>query len=276
MIIDYKKEKIYDIISKKPYGRALFVFDHGLGDLINFLPLFNEIKRLFPRCVFEIGTPISRNNSYLHPSIIPLGDNFRAIIPYCTHIFKIQYPEPTMEEKNSGIRKPYFCNTREMGIPNFIWKPYTFNWSINNNGSNKVGVHFTGSTNPKAKNIDFKIMESIWNEIEKCGYIPIETHMNCGNTLDKSYPSFINDTNSLRFNNLDLSILIDNIKECKFFFGIDSGPFYLACAILGTDRCIFLEKNMDLNWYFPYPMKCIDTKKYKKGDIKKVLQNLQH
>ena len=45
-----------------------------------------------------------------------------------------------------------------MGIPNFIWKPYNFGLNIDNNGSKKIGIHFTGSTNSKMKNIDFKVI----------------------------------------------------------------------------------------------------------------------
>lgn len=276
MITDFKNKKVYEFIKDYPRGRVLFIFDHGLGDLINFLPLYDKMAELFPRCSFRIGTPIVRRNAPLHSEIITLGDNFRTIIPYYSHIFKIGYPEPSIEERNQGLRKPYLCNLREMGIPNFIWKPYNFKYNINNNGSKKVGVHFTGSTNPKAKNIDFNIMEKIWREIEECGYKPFEMHINCDNTLNTSYPSFINELNSLRFiNSINLQLLIDNIKECKFFFGIDSGPFYLACALLGTDKCTFLEYKMPLDWYFPYPMKIIDTKTYKKGAIKRVIQSLQ-
>jgi len=274
-VTDFRKEKIYNIIKRQPYGRVLFIFDHGLGDLINFLPLYDDIKRLFPRCDFKIGTPKYRYNTYLHSSIIPLGDDFRSIISYCNYVFRINYSEPSIEEKNQGLRKPYLCNLKEMGIPNFIWKPYKFNWIINNNGSNKVGIHFTGSTNPKAKNIDFNIIDSIWKEIKESGYTPFEMHMNCSNTLDRNYPTFINEENSLRFGSLDLQLLIDNIRECKLFFGVDSGPFYLAAAILGTDKCIFLKNKIELDWYFPYPMKIIDTKGYKYGMVKKAIQNLK-
>jgi hypothetical protein len=275
MITKYTSKKVYDYIKEKPYGRVLYVFDHGLGDLVNFLPLYDSMKALFPRCIFDIGTPMYRNNVYLHSSIVSLGDNFRGMIPLCNHIFKINYPEPSIEERSKGLRKPYLCNLKEMGIPNFIWKPYKYNWVINNNGSKRIGVHFTGSTNPRAKNIDFNVMENIWKEIEESGYIPFEMHMNCSNTLDRSYPTFINETNSLRFGSLSLQLLIDSIRECKLFFGVDSGPFYLAAAILGTDKCIFLKNNMELDWYFPYPMKMIDTKKYKYGMIKKVIQSLK-
>lgn len=275
MITKYTSKKVYDYIKEKPYGRVLYTFDHGLGDLINFLPLYDEMKKLFPRCVFEIGTPMYRYyNTYLHSSIVSLGDNFRSMILLCTHIFKISYPEPSIEERNQGLRKPYLCNLKEMGIPNFIWKPYKYNWAINNNGSKRIGVHFTGSTNPRAKNIDFNVVESIWMEIEESGYTPFEMHMNCSNTLNRNYPTFINEINSLRFGSLDLQLLIDNIRECKLFFGVDSGPFYLAAAILGTDKCIFLKNKIELDWYFPYSMKCINTKIYKKGDIKKLFRNL--
>jgi ADP-heptose:LPS heptosyltransferase len=275
--VDYREKKVYDYLKRKPYGKVLFIFDHGLGDLINFLPLYNSIRSFFPDCTFKIGVPEKRKYTKdIHRSIILLGDSFRSTMQYYQHIFKIYYREPLVEEKNSGLQKPYLCNIQEMGIPNFIWKPFKYSdFVVDLNGSSYIGVHFTGSTNPNLKNVNFEIMEKIWREIEDCGYTPFDVHMDCCTTLNKKYPDFINEENSLRFSELDISKLIESICKCNYFFGIDSGPFYLASSILGVDRCVFLKNKVNVEWYFPNQVNVIDTRKYQYGVIKRMLRKLE-
>jgi hypothetical protein len=277
MIVDYKDKKVYDHLKLRPYGKVLFIFDHGLGDLINFFPLYESMKNLFPNCTFKIGVPEKRKYTQeLHPSIISLDNSFRSKMYLYQHIFRIHYKEPSIEERFEGIKKPYLCNSLEIGIPNLIWKPFKHSdFVINSNDSVHIGVHFTGSTNPRFKNINFSIMERIWKEIEECGCIPFDVHMDCYTTLDKNFPKFINKSNSLRFKKINMELLIYAIKQCKFFFGIDSGPFYLATSILGVNKCIFLKNKMDINWYFPNPVKIIDTLNYNNGTVTKLLETLE-
>lgn len=275
MISDFKNKKIYQYLKEGGGGRVLFIFNHGIGDLINFLSSYERLKELFPNYLFKIGTPNYRKNQCLYPDIISLDDNYRSMIRYYRYIFRVSYPEPTIINRREGIRKPYLCNIEELGIPNFVWKPFRYNNGfIYNKNSNLVGVHFTGNSNPKNKNIDFKIMEKIWKEIEEYGFIPFEVHMDSSNVIDRNFPDFINESNSLRFEKPDLELLMNKIKDCRYFLGVDSGPLYLSCSILGVDKCIFLKNMMDINWYFPYTINEIDTKKYKSSDIKRVLQSL--
>jgi hypothetical protein len=135
-------------------GKVLLIFNHGIGDLLMFLPIYEELKRFFPNYLFKIGTPNYRENECLYPDIIPLGDEYRSMIRHYTYIFRIGYPEPTIQHRNKGIRKPYLCNMEEIGLPNFIWKPFKYENGFHVNKHSKlVGVHFTGNSNPKNKNI---------------------------------------------------------------------------------------------------------------------------
>lgn len=276
MIDDFKNKKIYQYLKEGGGGKVLLIFNHGIGDLINFLSSYEKLKKLFPNYIFKLGTPNYRKNQCLHPDIIILGDEYRSMIRYYKYIFRIGYPEPTIIHREKKIRKPYLCNIEELGIPNFVWEPFKYNngFAINKN-SKIVGIHFTGNSNPKNKNISFEKIEKIWGEIEGLGFIPFEIHMDSSNIIDRSFPSFVNKYNSLRFVSPDLQIMMDKIKECRYFFGVDSGPLYLSCSILGVENCIFLEHMMNIDWYFPYPIKRIDTKKYTFGDVRRIIQSLQ-
>lgn len=275
MVTDYRNKKVYDYLKDYPRGRVLFIFNHGLGDLINFLPLYDKMVELFPRCTFKIGTPISRKNGQLHPQIISLGDGFRATLQYYSHIFRINYPEPSIEDRNQGLIKPYICNLREMGIPNFVWKTYDFKYNINTSKLKRIGFHFTGDTNHSLKNIDFKIIEKMWREVDKLGYEPFDVHSNTGNTKFIDYPSFINNNNSLRFQKFDIKELISIIKSCKYFIGIESGPLYLANSILGSHNVIGVENKMKISWYLPEKIIIIDSKQYGDLQLTKLLSYLE-
>lgn len=275
MICDFTKKKVYNYLEERPYtGKALFIFNHGLGDLINFLPLFERLKKLFPYWRFKIGCAADRRLDCLSSSIITLDYDFRTYLSQYTYIFKISYPEPCIQDKRDKKYKPYICNEMEIGIPNFEWKPFKLNINLNNENSNIIGVHFTGNTNPKLKNINFLKMEMIWREIKNSGYDPFEVHMNTTNTYDLDYPSFINSNNSLRFKKSDLRLILDTVKKCKYFIGIDSGPFYLAGSVLGLDRCIGLENKIKFSWYLPYNISLINSDNYENGMVEKLLKNL--
>lgn len=274
IINDFTHKKVYDYLKVRQNGRALFIFNHGLGDFINFLPLLKHLKNIFPNWIFKLGCGGDRNVSSIIPDCILLSHDIRMLLSQYTYIFRLGYPEPNIVERKMGKIKPYLCNEKEMGLPDFKWEPYKLNVSLNNEKSNMVGVHFTGNTNPKLKNINFIKMEMIWRELKSQGFFPFEVHMNNSNTMDLNFPSFINAENSLRFQKPNLNLMINTISKCKYFIGIDSGPLYLAGSILGYDNVIGLENRIRIRWYLPYNIPIIDTNNYVKNDIKNIFNNL--
>lgn len=275
MITDFRKKKVCDYLKENHNGKVLLIFDHGLGDLINFFPIYDSLNKRYPNYRFDIGTPLRRNNSYLHRAIISLGDNFRDLISSYSYIFKIAYTEPTIEEKKNGIQKPYLCNIKEIGLPNFVWKPYIFDQNKEQNKElNRIGFHYTGDTNPGLKNINFKIVEKIWLELKENGYSPYEVHFNTKNTRNQDYPDFINEDNSSRFQRFDIRKLTDIINTCKYFIGIESGPLYLAYS-LGKE-VIGIENRMKIKWYSPIQIPIIDSNHYNNYDIFQYIKPLKN
>lgn len=265
ILYDFKKCKIVDYLNKYKNGAACFLFSHGLGDYINFIPLFESLKKEYPDWRLHLYSRSYYNRIYLKSMEIP--EDIRTLYRKYSYIFRISYPELTKEERYRWT-KVENCNLKEIGLDNFEWKPYNLM-----NGYNKeskiIGFHGFGNTNIKNKNIDLYKMEQIWCEIKELKYEPFEIHINDGNLC---CPYFINRNNSLRFNDPDINLFIKKIRECKYFIGIESGPFYLAGSILGYNKIIALEKYLKFN-HIPINYNLIDIKYYEKNSIKnKILE----
>lgn len=255
-------------------GRSLFIFDHGLGDLINFMPVWYEfIKQagITP----ELGSSAKRQFNLIVPSILSVDKSFNK--RKYSYIYKILYPDP----KNSSIpidisdepAKPYICAYYELGLNEFTWKPYQMFNKFFDKHSRRVGVHLFGHTGMDKKFCPVDVAEQIWQEIIEAGYEPFECHM----TPDfaDEYPDYIEAELmdcltaecSIRYEKADLAKMIREIGKCKFFIGVDSGPIYLASALLGTDYIIGLENQKKHNNFIPKHIVTVPVLNYTSGII---------
>jgi len=160
----------------------------------------------------------------------------------------------------------------------FTWKPYRMlnRWKVNN--SKRVGIHLFGHTGMDKKFCPVDVAEEIWHEIISAGYKPYEIHMTPNFASD--YPDFIeadyidciNKSCSLRYTEPNLLRMIQETGKCKFFVGVDSGPIYLASALLGTDRLIGLENQKKHNNFLPKHITTVSVNEYKSGTIYKQLK----
>ena len=281
--VRYKEQNIYDFcLSQLSGGKILLIFNHGLGDFINFMPLYLELKnKLTPKWRFQLGGDIHRGFQYLiGEEYVPINNyGVRELQRLYTKIVRTVYPEPTIEQKERGHTKPYCCNDHEIGLPNFIWTPWR-NKKINPiiSSSNKIGVHFFGNTNAKFKNTNSETAEIIWNEIKEMGYAPFEVHQFHNFTFDTNLwnPLFIAKNETLRYLKADLRKMVSAIQDCKYFVGVDSGPLYLASSILGSDNCVGLEREYKISWYNPSITNIINTSNYKKGSITQLIGKLDN
>jgi len=273
--------KPIDEIKRNP-GRSLFIFDHGLGDLINFMPVWTEFIRqagIAP----TLGSSAKRQFNLINPNIISFDESFNK--RKYSYIYRILYPDP----KNSSIpidisdepAKPYICAYYELGMEEFVWKPFRMNNKFSNKNSKRVGVHLFGHTGMDKKFCPVNVAEQIWNEIIEAGYTPFECHMTPG--FADEYPDYfeaetmecINSDCSLRYEKANLSKMIDEIGKCKFFIGVDSGPIYLASALLGTDYIVGLENQKKHNNFLPKHIVTIPVLNYKSGMILKQLNSME-
>jgi len=255
IISDYRNRKVVDYLKTKRNGKALLIFRHGLGDIINFFPIFEELKRIHPEWIFNLGLDKDRNLSFLHKNTFEYDRfNFKDLHRRFTFFFSIFYKEPY----DNLIDKPTWCNLNEIGLKNFIWKPYKMVIK-RNEIKDRVGVHFFGSTNQTNKSLNTEEANMFWNNILTVGKKPFEIHNPKHNVC--SGPSlgfdFDKTPNTIRFNNPNIKEIINEINKCEFFIGIDSGILYLATTILGVDKCIGIEKNYRISKYFPYELKTI-------------------
>lgn len=268
---------------KRAINGSLFVFDHGLGDLINYLPVHKEFCKQTNSKV-RIAASAKRQFDLIDPSIISLTGLESDFNRRFDYIYRVQYPDssnatPPIELHNESA-KPYLCAHYELGMSDFTWTPFKMKNQWENPKSNRVGVHLFGHTGMQRKFCPYSIIELIWNEIIDAGYEPFEVHMipNFANEYngqddicDDSFP-LANKSNSLRFEKPDLKRMIEEIGKCKFFVGIDSGPIYLASALIGCDNIIGLTNLKHHNHFIPKHISTVGVGSYKAGSIKRILK----
>jgi hypothetical protein len=262
--------------------RSLFIFDHGLGDLINFLPVWFEfINQVGIKPA--LGSNSKRQFDLINSNILTINESFNKRT--YDYIYKILYPDP----KNSSIpidisdepAKPYICAYYELGMEEFTWKPFVMHNKYKKENSKRVGVHLFGHTGMDKKFCPVDVAEQIWQEIIEAGYEPYECHMTPG--FADEYPDFIEADSmecltsdcSLRYEKADLGKMIEEIGKCKFFIGVDSGPIYLASALLGTDYIIGLENQKKHNNFLPKHIVTVPVLNYKPGIIFKQINSME-
>ena len=261
---------------------ALFVFEHGLGDLINFLPVHREFCRQIKKKVV-IASSAKRQFNRIDKNILSLGGNETLIRQRFDYIYRVNYPDsinsyPPIEFHNEAA-KPYLCAYYELGMSEFTWKPYRMKNQWIDPNSNRIGVHLFGHTGMNQKFCPQDVTKAIWNEIIEAGYEPYEVHMvpQFANEYSKNDRgcddlNLINKSNSLRFEEPDLARMIEETGKCKFFIGIDSGPIYLASILLGCDNLIGLTNMKRHDHFLPKHISTVNVKNYKKGSIKRIIE----
>jgi ADP-heptose:LPS heptosyltransferase len=270
--------KPFDVVQRK-IGRCLFIFDHGLGDFILFMPVFKEFIRQTQVNV-KLASSTKRQFHLINPSIVNIDNDFNK--RQYSYVYRICYPDP----QNTSIpidvsdesSKPYICAVYELGLKEFVWKPYRITNKNFNPNSKRIGVHFFGHTGMDKKFCPVSTAERVWNEIVEAGYEPFEVHMTP--KFANEYPDFleaetldcINDKCSLRFEEPNLGRMIEEIGKCRFFIGIDSGPVYLASALLGVDHIIGLENQKRHNNFLPKHIVTIPVMGYVPGTTYKQIK----
>jgi len=275
----YGSMKPMELVKRSVKG-ALFVFEHGLGDLINYLPVHKEFCRQ-SKIKVTLGSSSKRQFNLIDPKIIIVGNDTDIRSRYDIH-YRVHYPDSIDShypiELHNEPAKPYLCAIHEMGMRDFIWKPFRMTNKTFNPDSKRVGVHFFGHTGMLDKFVPQEIVYKVWKEIEDAGFEPFEMHMRPGfskeyKCSDRGTDDFCLATkkNSLRFEEPDLKRMIEEIGKCKFFIGIDSGPIYLAGALLGHDRLIGLINGKRHDHFMPCHISTTKVSSYKDGSIFRIL-----
>ena len=273
-INNFESTKVYDYLKNSDPCDVLLIFQHGLGDVIIFLSIFKRLKQDFPYHNIKIGAETGRNYHLLLPDIfIPVDDNNKIDLKF-KYVFQISYPEPPHEFKVTNLNvnvKPYLCNTKEIGIPDFIWSPYLNNIYKPIEKTQTIGLNFNGNSCANLKNCNIIISRKIWNEVRQAGYRQFELYIDYKYLLPSSKNRFelADPKDTFRYKrSATLVDLAKKIMECKYVISIDSGTLYLAGFILGYDKVIALQSN---KWYipryFPGALNIINISDYRNGII---------
>ena len=268
---------------RKAVRGSLFVFEHGLGDLINYLPVHKEFCKQTDRRI-ALAASAKRQFHLIDPNIISLNGDEANLRNTFDYIYRVHYPDSKNSfppiELHDEAAKPYLCAYYELGMSEFTWTPFRMQnkWKVNN--SKRVGVHLFGHTGMNTKLCPNMVAELIWNEIIEAGYEPYEVHMipqfakeyslndrGCDDNLP-----MINKTNSLRFEEPNLARMIEEAGKCKYFIGIDSGPIYLATALIGCNNVIGLTNKKRHDHFLPKHISTVNVGNYKHGSVKRILK----
>lgn len=266
----------------KKYRRSLFIFNHGLGDIINFLPVWDEFCRQVDVKV-NLGCAEKRQFHLLSNKILNINESYNRSFDF---IYKVAYPDskdPSIPiEHHDDPPKPYLCAYYELGMSKFMWTPWRRTNPWFNKDSKRVGVHLFGHTGMMYKFCPTNVSFQIWNEIVEAGYEPFECHMKPDwakeyKFSDRGQDEFklVNKNNSLRFEEPNLNRLMEEIGKCKFFIGVDSGPIYLASALLGTDKLIGLTNQKLHSHFLPVHINMVSVNNYKSGTIINKLKQME-
>jgi hypothetical protein len=257
---------------KNSSKRSIFIFDHGLGDFINFLPVHEEFQRQTNVNV-SIASAKARQFDVIYPGVLDLDSISPRVFGF---IYKIIYPDTKVSnvpiELYDEPNKPYLCAYYELKMNRFVWKPFKIKVKKPIVKSKRIGVSFFGHTGFNEKFCSLPIAKQIWKEIIEAGFCPFECHMrpdfrsrynDCGN--DEC--PFIGENETIRYKKPDMKIMMDTIGSCCYFIGVDAGPLYLAASILGHENVIGLENKKKIAYYSPKHVVTVSIKEYQPGVI---------
>ena len=113
--------------SVKKYKKSLFIFEHGLGDLINYLHVHQEFCNQTQKKVKLIASD-KRQFHLIDPNILSLHPNNDSVSREYDYVYRINYPDSTNStppiEFHDESAKPYLCAFYELGMKDFTWTPY--------------------------------------------------------------------------------------------------------------------------------------------------------
>lgn len=262
---------------KETKGKSLLIFNHGLGDFCNFLPVFIELQKQTKRKIY-LGADKKRQFNIIYPEILSLDKN--SNLKEFDFVYTIRYPEPISNcsfiEQTEELSKPYICAYFELGMSEFVWCPYIIQAENKEKNNKRIGLHFFGHTSKDKKFCSVLTAETIWEEIKELGYEPFEIHQISEKKFFDSQDTLkqINESNSLRFQKANLRTMIEEINKCQYFFGVDSGPVYLALSILKRKNIMFLQNKKKMSMYVPVSVSTLDTSNYRKGGVLDFLTSL--
>lgn len=304
------KSKLINYLHSGNNCSALIISDHGLGDVVEFLSLFEMTQKRYPNWDLYFGYHPSLDFKLLHPKSYPITElNKEYTLPIgrsivqmpnvlqrydldklsekFDYIFAIQmydYKHPINPHTKIPNPKPKLemCKVLEFGYPEETpIEKYRLNINLNNSDNKYIAFHCDGNTDKMIKTPTLQEQELIWNEIKDAGFTPIDIHLNSRVTISnsiKNLPPFMKEEESIRDSGGGLELLLNTISKCVGIVGILSGPLHLSNCILEENKCIGLQKGFTIsNYILNSKMNVLDINKgYEKGSVYNILKGFKN
>lgn len=260
-----QEKKLSSYLDEKKYKKVLIVFWHGVGDVVQFLNIFDKLKELYPEIHFDIALQKGLDQETMIPDAV-LIENLDNIEDGYDLTVLINFPV----EVDPELTKSELCCKNELGI-----EPVSGHKKLPEFPSPLVAVHFNLTCLPGLANPTKEVAEKIWNEIREAGFIPIECHFHhvFDNPENKMF-DFVDST--VRGCQAHISSLIGLLGASRAFIGVVSGPFHTALSVLPPENILYLEKDIALERFTHNKVAKVDLKDYKDGSVKEFLENLKN
>jgi len=259
---DYVNKKLIDYMQENK--KLLFLWLHGIGNLMMFLPVMAKLRELCPKCQVDwYMEGEARVDCFEVVHDRPgLYKEYDAVfyVPFLTR--------PPLTKQHSCCI--YEAGIKPEEITGFAMLPKM--------ESPLVAVHFFSSSCPHL-NCPPQIAEKICNEIKAIGKIPIECHFD---KVAPQYGKFHFLENNVRGCPARIQNLVGLIQSCCAFVGTISGPYNVAMSVM-PDRAIALDADnhipghhMNARYVVPPNMIAheLNVKNYKDGDLTRLLGSI--
>jgi hypothetical protein len=261
LVVD-KTKKLVECITLET-KRVLIVFYHGVGDVILFLNILEQLRTLYPLMVFDMGLCKGLDQEKIIPGAVLLDGNWREHAHLYNYDIVFVCNLPLEDINNPNETKAEVSCREEFGIP-----PVSGHRAVK--PAKLVGVHFQMTSIPWVANPSEETARLIWDEVIEAGYIPIETLMThpFHNPANGRYPFVVN---HIRDWPARLDTLMAVLGACERVIAVASGNWHLAVSVLGPKRVALLEKDLKVGHFTKEAVKGIDIKDYVKGSVKEWL-----
>jgi len=265
---EYKQKKVFQILKEEvPKGeKVLFVFWHGLGDILMFLPIYNYFKQQFSKdWQFDLCCQPGVGQNLVQDGILEMDES--VFVKNHHTAFVINFP--MNEGMNNGMTKAEYCCNFELGIPSVYLGIYCPKKVVNR----LVGVHLQGTCLPGSTNPDEGFAKALNDDLKKLGYIPIDVHFEHSfhNPVNKRFDWQFRSCRDLAPNILMLQSLI---QQCHAFIGVASGPFVLATALMPKST-IYLQKSHDVSCYLKGFENTLRIGEYSLENLKMIMEKIR-